>query len=77
MELTTDPYDYSTQTLLRAKASECVELRDLLVAVAGDLERLACEHPDLASRFLARAECVAAGTAEGHSVIRCRRGKEV
>jgi hypothetical protein len=49
----TDPYDYST--LLRAKARECAELRELLVAVAGDLERLACEHPEHAERFLARA----------------------
>jgi hypothetical protein len=31
------------------------ELRELLTAVAGDLERLACTHPEHAERFLARA----------------------
>ena len=31
------------------------DLRELLVAVAGDLERLACTHPEHAERFLARA----------------------
>jgi hypothetical protein len=52
---TTDPYDFSTERLLSAKARECAELRELLTAVAGDLERLACERPELAERFLARA----------------------
>ena len=33
------PYDYSNQRPLREKASECAELRELMVA--GDLERLA------------------------------------
>ena len=45
----TDAYDYSPETLLRPKAAEVAKLRDLLVAVAGDLERMACEHPDLAN----------------------------
>ena len=53
---TPDPFDYSNQRLLREKATKCAELRELLTAVAGDLERLACEYPDLASRFLARAQ---------------------
>jgi hypothetical protein len=53
---TPDPFDYSTETLLREKANECADLRELLVAVAGDLERLAAEYPELASRFLARAQ---------------------
>jgi hypothetical protein len=52
----TDPFDYPTETLLRQKAAEPTELRELLTAVAGDLERLACEYPDFASRFLARAQ---------------------
>jgi hypothetical protein len=51
----TNPYDYSTERLLREKARECAELRELLVAVAADLERLACDYPDLAERLLARA----------------------
>ncbi len=55
MEPTADPFDYSTERLLRARAREVAELRELLVAVAQDLERLACEHPDLGSRLLARA----------------------
>jgi hypothetical protein len=50
-----DPYDYSTERVLYAKARECAELRELLVAVAGEQERLACEHPEHAERFLARA----------------------
>ena len=45
-------YDYSTETLLRAKAAECAELRELLYAVAADLERLACEHSELSSRAM-------------------------
>ena len=56
MQPTTDPYDYSTETLLREKASECAGLRELLGAVAGDLERLASEHPHLASRFVGRTQ---------------------
>ena len=53
MDPTTDPY--APETLLRAKACECAELRELLYAVACDLERLAAEHPEHAERFLARA----------------------
>jgi len=37
MELTSDPYDYSTETLLRSTARENAELRELLTAVAGEL----------------------------------------
>jgi hypothetical protein len=55
MDPTPDPYDYSTERLLSAKARECAQLRELLAAVAGDLERLACEHPELSSRLLARS----------------------
>ena len=55
MDTTPDPYDYSTETLLRRVAGENAELRELLTAVAGDLERLAFEYPKLAERFLARA----------------------
>ena len=55
MEPTTDPFDYSPEALLRAKSRECAELRELLTAVAQELERLACEHPELSSRLLARA----------------------
>jgi hypothetical protein len=55
MDTTSDPYDYSTARLLRAKTTECAELRDLLTAVAQDLERLASEHPEHAERFRARA----------------------
>jgi hypothetical protein len=50
------PFDYSTESLLREKATACAQLRELLAAVAGDLERLAAEYPGLASRFLARAQ---------------------
>ena len=50
-----DPYDYSPETLLRRVATQNAELRELLVAVAQDLERLACDHPELAERLLARA----------------------
>jgi hypothetical protein len=52
---TSDPYDYSAETLLRAKTTECAELRELLTAVATDLERLAGEYPEHADRFFARA----------------------
>lgn len=51
----TDAFDYSSETLLRRVAAENSELRELLVLVAGDLERLACEYPEHAERFLARA----------------------
>jgi hypothetical protein len=56
MEPTPGPYDYSTERLLYAKARENAELRQLLAAVAGDLERLACSHPEHAERFLARPQ---------------------
>jgi len=55
MEPTSHAYDYSTELLLRAKATECAELRELLVAVAGDLERLASRYPEHAEVFLTRA----------------------
>ena len=47
-------------TLLRAKATECAELRELCVAVARELERMATERPELASRLLARAQRIRA-----------------
>ena len=56
MDRTAHLFDYSSKALLRQKAAKVVELRELLTAVAGDLERLACEYPDLASRLLARAQ---------------------
>ena len=43
VDATIDPYDYSTETLLRRKAREAVELRELLTPVAQELERLACK----------------------------------
>lgn len=52
---TPDPYDYSTERLLRDAARQNAELRELLVAVAGELERLAAVRPMLAKRLLARA----------------------
>ena len=55
MDATPDSYDYSTETLLRRAATQKAEMRELLVAVAGELERLACDHPELAERFLTRA----------------------
>ena len=55
MDPTTSYYDYSTETLLRRKAAEAADLRELLTLVAQDLERLACEYPELASRLLARS----------------------
>jgi len=55
MDATPDPYDYSTETLLRSTARENATLRELLTAVAGDLERLASQYPELAERLLARA----------------------
>jgi hypothetical protein len=51
----TSYYDYRPETLLRRAAGENAELRELLTLVAADLERLACEHPEHAGRFLARA----------------------
>jgi hypothetical protein len=56
MDGSAEPDDDSTASLLTAKARECAELRELLGAVAGELERLACEQPALASRLLARAQ---------------------
>jgi hypothetical protein len=53
MEPTVDPYD--PEALLRAIALENAELRELLAGVAQELERLACQHPQHAARFLARA----------------------
>jgi hypothetical protein len=53
MQPTADPYDYSTERLLYAKAREVADLHELLAAVAGDLESLAC--PEHAERFLAQA----------------------
>jgi hypothetical protein len=50
----TPPPDPNT-TLIRGLARENAELRELLAAVAGDLEQLACSHPEHAERFLARA----------------------
>ena len=55
MDPTPDPYDYSTERLLRATARECAELRELLTAVAGDLERLASEYLEHAGRRRAKA----------------------
>lgn len=55
MDRTPDPDDYSPETLLRRKGRECVELRELLTPVAQELERLACQHPELASVLLPRA----------------------
>jgi hypothetical protein len=55
MDPTTSVYDYSAEMLLRRVATQNAELRELLTAVAADLERLASQHPELAERFLARA----------------------
>jgi len=55
MDPTTDPYDYSTEALLRRASTQNATLRELLAAVAGDLERLACQHPEHAKVFLPRA----------------------
>jgi hypothetical protein len=49
------PHPDPNTTLLRSLAAENGDLRELLAAVAGDLERLACAHPEHAQRFLARA----------------------
>jgi hypothetical protein len=51
---TTDPYA-APEVLLRQKASECAELRELLVLVAQDLEALASQNPEHADRFSRRA----------------------
>ena len=56
MDPTPNPYDYSTETMLRHASRENAELRELLTAVAQELERLACQHPELASRLLARSQ---------------------
>lgn len=56
----TDPYTYSDAALLRAKATECAELRELCAGVAQELERVATERPELASRLLARAQRIRA-----------------
>ena len=50
-----NPTPDPNSTLLRELAAENGELRELLAAVAGDLERLACSHPEHAKTFLARA----------------------
>jgi hypothetical protein len=52
---TPEPDPLRPEALLRTIAAENATLRELLVAVAGDLEPLACEHPEHAERFLARA----------------------
>jgi len=64
MEPTADPFDYSTETLLRAKATECAELRELLAAVAGDLDRLArtCRTASSHARCGPGAGCGEAGS---------------
>ena len=49
------PHPAPNPTLMRRMATENAELRELLTAVAGDLERLASEYPEHAPRFLARA----------------------
>jgi len=53
-----DTYRYDDAALLRAKANECAELRELCASVALELERMACERPELASRLLARAQMI-------------------
>ena len=49
-----------TDSLLRDTYNRELKLRELLTLVAQDLERLACEHPELASRLLARAQRIRA-----------------
>ena len=51
-----NPYRCDGETLLLAKARECAELREMCAAVAQELERMAGERPELASRLLARAQ---------------------
>jgi len=53
--LSPHPYD-----LARALASENAELRELLLAVAQELERLACRGEADPSAFLARAQHIRA-----------------
>ena len=80
MDPTLDPYDYSTEMLLRRKAAECAELRELLTAVAQELER-ACHHRRSRSRLLARAmrprassvECCPEGPASLKKRVLCGR----
>ena len=56
MDPTPDPlFDYSDATLLRKVSKENATLRELLTAVAQDLEGLASRYPDHAEVFLARA----------------------
>jgi hypothetical protein len=55
MEPTTEPDPYSDAALLRTTAAENATLRELLTAVAQELERLACSHPEHATPFRARA----------------------
>ena len=55
-----DQYRYDDSALLRAKASECAELRELCTAVAQELERMATERPELAVRLLARSQRIRA-----------------
>jgi hypothetical protein len=50
---TDDPH--SDAALLRRASAENATLRELLTAVAQELERFACEHPEFAPTFLARA----------------------
>jgi len=45
----------SPEALLRWASAESATPRELLTAVAADLERPASEHPEHAARFLARA----------------------
>ena len=51
----TFPDPYSTDALLRRASTQNATFRELLAAVAGDLERLACQHPEHAGVFLPRA----------------------
>ena len=46
----------TTTDLLRKVAAQNAELRELLSAVASELERLACEYPEHAQVLLARAK---------------------
>ena len=62
---------YGDAALLRAKAAECVELRELCAAVAQGLERMATERPELPSRLLARARLHRAGTPRSVRISLC------
>lgn len=55
MHPTPDSYDYSTEALLRRASTQNATLRELFVAVAADLERLASRYPQHAPVFLPRA----------------------